>query len=204
MKHNVVLSGHGFRLEPLGYQHVSPLLDIIDADLWSGMSAVLPVGEVGIVNYIEDIYQAPDVMSFAVVDLVSGATIGSTAFCGINDDQKRIEIGRTFYDRKFWGCVVNPACKYLMLSQAFDSWGMKRVSLRADSRNLRSISAITKLGATYEGTMRGFRFAADGSRVDSMVFSILYSEWLNIKPNLLARINPLQVASLPKLVADQD
>lgn len=144
------------------------------------------------VNYIEDTLAVPDCLAFAVIDQVSGEVRGSTAFCALSHDQGRTEIGRTFYDRQVWGRVINPACKFLLLEHAFTTWGLFRVSLRADSRNARSIAAITRLGATYEGTLRGFRLAPDGSRADSLSFSILEPEWPQVRAGLLARIDPLR------------
>lgn len=146
-------------------------------------------------NYIEDALSAPDVYAFVVIDTVNGEVCGSTAYCGIDEEQGRLEIGRTFYDRSLWGRVVNPACKFLLLEYAFETWGMYRAAMRADSRNVRSINAITRLGATYEGTLRGFRVSPDGSRCDSMSFSILFPDWPVVRDGLLNRIDPLRTVS---------
>ncbi len=192
VEHNLVLDGHGFRLEPLALAHVGALAAAVDEAMWSGMSTPTPRGEVGMVNYVEDTLATPDCLAFAVIDQVSGEVRGSTAFCALSHDQGRAEIGRTFYDRQVWGRVINPVCKFLLLEHAFSTWGLFRVSLRADSRNTRSIAAITRLGATYEGTLRGFRLAPDGSRADSLSFSILEPEWPRVRAGLLDRIDPLR------------
>ncbi len=190
MQHEIVLEGYGFRLEPLSQAHVGALAEIVDPELWAGMSTPTPIGEVGMANYIEDALSASDVLPFVVIDTVNGEIVGSTAFCGVMPEQERLEIGRTFYARSMWGRVVNPACKYLLMEYAFDRWGMHRIALRVDSRNARSISAITRLGATYEGTLRGFRISPDGTRCDSMSFSILDHEWPSVRHGLLERIDP--------------
>lgn len=195
VQHEIVLVGYGFRLEPLSQAHVGALAKIVDPTMWAGMASATPVGEVGMANYIEDALSSPDTLPFAVVDTVNGEVCGSTAFCGVDESQGRLEIGRTFYDRSLWGRVVNPACKYLLLEYAFETWGMHRVAMRADSRNQRSINAITRLGATYEGTLRGFRVAPDGSRCDSMSFSILFPDWPVVRDGLLNRIDPLRTMS---------
>jgi RimJ/RimL family protein N-acetyltransferase len=198
MQHEIVLEGYGFRLEPLSQAHVGALAEIVDPQLWSGMSTPTPIGEVGMANYIEDALAASDVLPFAVVDTVNGnEVIGSTALCGINLAQERLEIGRTFYARSMWGRVVNPVCKFLLMQYAFETLGIYRVSMRADSRNARSISAITRLGAQYEGTLRGFRIAPDNSRCDSMSFSVLAPEWSNVRQGLLERIDPAHM--MPKM-----
>lgn len=195
MQHEIVLSGYGFSLVPLSQAHVGALAKIVDPTMWSGMATPTPEGEVGMANYIEDAISAPDVLAFAVIDNVNGEVAGSTAFCGVDTEQGRLEIGRTFYDRSLWGRVVNPACKFLALEYAFETWGLYRVAMRADSRNVRSINAITRLGATYEGTLRGFRVAPDGSRCDSMSFSILFPDWPVVRDGLLDRIDPLRNVS---------
>lgn len=196
MQHDIVLEGYGFRLEPLSQAHVGALAVIVDPHMWAGMSTPTPVGEVGMANYIEDALSAIDVVPFAVIDTVNGEVVGSTAFTGVALDQGRAEIGRTFYARSLWGRVVNPACKFLLMRFAFETWGLYRVSMRADSRNARSISAITRLGARFEGTLRGFRLAPDGSRCDSLSFSILEPEWAGVKDGLLHRIDPLRRATV--------
>lgn len=192
MEHTIVLEGYGFRLEPLAPAHVGALAGAVDEQMWQGMSTPTPHGEVGMMNYIEDTLALPDCLAFTVIDQVSGEVRGSTAFCGVSHPQGRAEIGRTFYDRQVWGRIINPACKFLLLEHAFTGWGLFRVALRADSRNARSIAAITRLGATYEGTLRGFRLAPDGSRADSLSFSILEPEWPRVREGLLARIDPLR------------
>ncbi len=195
VQHEIVLVGYGFRLEPLSQAHVGALAKIVDQAMWSGMATPTPVGEVGMANYIEDALSAPDVFAFAVIDTINNEVCGSTAYCGVDEAQGRLEIGRTFYDRAQWGRVVNPACKFLLLEYAFETWGMYRTAMRADSRNSRSISAITRLGATYEGTLRGFRLAPDGSRCDSMSFSIVHPDWPVVRDGLLTRIDPLRAVS---------
>lgn len=198
MEHTLVLEGHGFRLEPLAVAHVGALAASVDDAMWSGMSTPTPRGELGMANYVEDTLAMPDCLAFAVIDQVSGEVRGSTAFCALSHDQGRVEVGRTFYDRRVWGRVINPACKFLLLEHAFSAWGLFRVALRADSRNTRSIAAITRLGATYEGTLRGYRLAPDGSRADSLSFSILEPDWPGVRAGLLARVDPLRQIAVVK------
>lgn len=192
VEHDRTLSGHGFRLEPLTQKHVGDLARMVDADLWSGMSTPLPEGEVGMMNYIEDSRSLEGCYPFAVVDAISGEVRGSTALVAHDPVARRVEIGRTFYDRAVWGRLINPAAKFLLLEHAFEDLGVFRVAMRADARNSRSLAAIERLGATREGTLRGFRDGPDGSRVDSVMFSILAPEWPGVRERLLARIDPLR------------
>ena len=192
VEHDITLSGHGFRLEPLTHKHVGELAAMVDAALWAGMASAMPVGEVGMMNYIEDAQALAGCYAFAVVDAVSDEVRGSTALIDHQVGARRVEIGRTFYDRAVWGRVVNPACKFLLLEHAFERLGVHRVELRADARNLRSLAAIERLGATREGPLRGYRDGQDGARVDSVGFSILAPEWAAVREGLLGRIDPLR------------
>lgn len=192
MEHDCTLSGHGFRLEPLTQKHVGDLARMVDADLWAGMSTPLPEGEVGMMNYIEDSLALEGCYPFAVIDAISGEVRGSTALVAHDPEARRLEIGRTFYDREVWGRLINPAAKFLLLEHAFEHMDVFRVAMRADARNSRSLAAIERLGATREGTLRGFRDGPDGTRVDSVMFSILATEWPGVRERLIARIDPLR------------
>lgn len=188
VEHDAVLEGHGFRLEPLAVAHAGALSQIVDATMWAGMSAVLPVGEVGMVNLVEDTVAAPGTLAFAVVETRTGAVVGSTAFRDLSVVDRRVEVGRTFLARATWGSRVNPAAKWLMLRHAFETWDMHRVGFRVDTRNERSLAAMRRLGAFEEGVMRGHRTAPDGSRADSVCFSILTPEWPGVELGLLERL----------------
>ncbi|WP_454050478.1 GNAT family N-acetyltransferase [Cellulomonas sp. Marseille-Q8402] len=100
----------------------------------------------------------------------------------------RVEIGHTYFAPRWWGTDNNPACKLLMLTHAFDTWGCARVALRADARNTRSVGAITRLGAVPEGVLRGHRRAPDGSLGDTAYFSVVAEEWPAVRDGLRARL----------------
>lgn len=140
------------------------------------------------VNFIEDTRATRALTAFAVVDAASGLVVGSTAFRDLSLDDRRVEIGRTFYARSTWGSLVNPVSKWLLLRHAFESWDVHRVGFRVDARNARSLAAMRRLGAYEEGVMRGHRTAPDGTRADSVCFSILAHEWAGVELGLLDRI----------------
>ena len=191
VEHDITLSGHGFRLEPLTHKHVGDLAAMVDSDLWAGMATPMPVGEVGLMNYIEDSQALDGCYAFAVVDEVSGEVRGSTALVDHQTGARRLEIGRTFYDRAVWGRVVNPVCKFLLLEHSFERLGVHRGQLRADARNARSLAAIRRLGAQPEGVLRGHRVAFDGTRSDTAYFSILRDEWPAARAGLEGRLAQL-------------
>jgi RimJ/RimL family protein N-acetyltransferase len=130
--------------------------------------------------------------AFAVMLRKNGRIIGSTAYLSIAAKHKRAEVGSTWYSPEFWGMVVNPECKYLLLKHAFEDWGAVRVQLGTDVNNLRSQRAILKLGAKLEGTLRNHGIRPDGSVRDALLYSIIASEWPEVKSGLLARIQNFQ------------
>ena len=102
----------------------------------------------------------------------------------------RVEIGHTFYGRRFWGGDTNPHTKLLMLAHAFDTWSCERVALRCDADNARSAAAIQRLGARPEGVLRAHRRRHDGTVADTAYFSVVRAEWPEVRAGLLARVEP--------------
>lgn len=188
MHHDTTLAGHGIRLVPLALDHAPALLNLIDPALWAGMITPVPRTVDQMAGVIGQCLDAPDRLGFTVLGADSGEVRGSSWFYDVHHGQERCEIGNTFYGRQWWGGHTNPACKLLMLTHAFDMWGMHRVALRADTRNTRSIGAITRMGAVPEGVLRGHRVGPDGSRGDTAYFSILAPEWPPVRARLLDRL----------------
>ena len=110
--------------------------------------------------------------------------VGSTRFLDITLKDKNLEIGWTWYNPMVWRSAVNTECKYLLLEYCFETLGLNRVQLKTDSRNERSQNAILRLGALKEGTLRKHRVLDDGYIRDTVVFSIIDSEWPHIKKRL--------------------
>ena len=123
--------------------------------------------------------------SFAVVLKESGEVIGHTSFMDYQERNRSIEIGTTFYSKNFWRSFVNTECKLLLLTNAFEVQKLHRVTLKTDGKNLRSQTAIKRIGATYEGALRENMQRPDGSWRDTAYFSILESEWLAVKERLV-------------------
>lgn len=199
MQHDTALEGFGVRLVPLDERHAPALGALVDDGIWAGMSSRVPRGTEAMAGYVRDAVAAPGRLAFAVLGPGSGdasdkesggadVVCGSTSLYEWVPSQGRLELGSTFYAREWWGGVTNPACKYLLLSHAFEGLGVARVALRADARNSRSIGAIRRLGAVPEGVLRSHRVAPDGSRQDTAYFSILRDEWPTVRDGLLARL----------------
>jgi RimJ/RimL family protein N-acetyltransferase len=190
MLHDLTLEGYGARLVPLADEHAEALSAFVDDRLWAGMSSPTPDTPDGMRAEIRGAQQAPGRLALAVLDVATGSVRGSTSFYDWDQRIGRVEIGYTYYDPRWWGTTNNPACKLLMLTHAFETWGCARVAFRADARNTRSIAAIRRLGAVPEGVLRSHRLAPDGSRGDSAYFSILADEWPAVRSALEVRLSP--------------
>lgn len=129
-------------------------------------------------------------MPFVVRRVVDGEIIGSTRYYNISQEHHRLTIGYTWYIVDVWGTVVNPECKYLLLRHAFETLHINRVELLTDVRNLRSRAAIKKLGAIEEGILRWHMIVEDGRIRDTVVHSIIKSEWPPVKLGIEARLIP--------------
>lgn len=125
---------------------------------------------------------------FAVRRRSDARLVGMSRLFDISAENKRLEIGYTWYAPQTWGTAVNPAAKRLLLEHCFDDWQARRVQFLTDNRNLHSQTALKKLGATHEGVLRAHRIRPDGSRRDSHVFSILPEEWPAVRQKLDERL----------------
>jgi RimJ/RimL family protein N-acetyltransferase len=127
-------------------------------------------------------------IAFAVTRPADGAFLGITSWLDPSETNKSVEIGMTCYAPEAQGTVVNPSCKRLLMGHAFEAWGARRVQYQVDERNLRSRTAVLKLGAVQEGILRNHKTVADGFVRNTVFFSILDSEWPEVKAKLDVRI----------------
>jgi RimJ/RimL family protein N-acetyltransferase len=125
---------------------------------------------------------------FAVRRLADDAIVGSTSYGNIVPEHARTQIGWTWYTKAAQATAVNPEAKLLLLANAFEAAGYKRVEFKTDARNARSRAAILKLGAKEEGTFRSHMWMPDGSRRDTVYFSVTDTEWPAVKAGLERRI----------------
>jgi RimJ/RimL family protein N-acetyltransferase len=132
---------------------------------------------------------------WAVRELTSGAIVGSTRYHDIVAEIDRVEIGYTWYARRWQRSYVNTVCKLLLLGHAFDNLGCKVVGLRTDNFNLASQRAIEALGARKDGVIRHHSARRDGTVRDSVMYSILASEWPDVKRHLQFRLTRHESAS---------
>jgi RimJ/RimL family protein N-acetyltransferase len=186
-----VLEGRGIRLEPLTADHHDALATAVaDGRLWELWYTAVPSPD-AVREYIQAALKGQQdghMLPWAVRDLASGTVIGSTRFHDILPPLDRVEIGHTWYGQSHQRTHVNTTCKLLVLAHAFETVGCKVVGLRTDTFNFRSQRAIEALGATRDGVIRHFRIRRDGTFGDTVMYSVLASEWPDVKRHLELRL----------------
>ena len=190
----ITLTGKHIGLEPMRPAHGPTLLEAgRAAEIWEWMPSG-PINEATMDGWMKKAMLAESQgreYPFVVILVPSGRLVGSTRYLDVQEDDRTVEIGWTWYAPDAWGGMVNPEAKYLLMRHAFDDWGAIRVALKTDIRNLHSQAAIKKLGAKYEGLLRNQRIRRDGSYRDTVVFSITEREWPAVKSRLEKRIEQL-------------
>jgi RimJ/RimL family protein N-acetyltransferase len=187
----VTLEGNGIRLEPLTRAHETDFAAAIEDgtlyNLW--YTAVPEPGKVDqYINVALDGQKAGHMLPWAVRELTTNKVIGSTRYHDILPAVDRVEIGYTWYGESWQRSRVNTTCKLLLLSHAFDTVGCKVVGLRTDNFNFRSQRAIEALGAKKDGVIRHHHQRRDGSVRDSVMYSILWTEWPDVQRHLTLRL----------------
>jgi RimJ/RimL family protein N-acetyltransferase len=188
----VTLQGRHIRLEPLTLNHLDGLCEIgLDPDLWRWIPAPVKSRD-DMRDYIRLALQWQTdgtALPFATVDQSSGRVVGSTRYMNIDKPNRHVEIGATWIGRPWQRTVVNTEAKYLMLCHAFETLGCFRVELKTDALNQQSRSAILRIGASQEGIFRKHVVCADGRLRDSVYFSIIDSEWPEVKARLEEKLH---------------
>ena len=187
----VTLTGYGLALVPLSLQHQMGLsAAAADGELWKLRVTSVPEPE-NTRTYIEAALQmreAGNRLAFAVTREGSDDVIGSTSFHDILPAVERLEIGYTWYAKRFQRTAVNTSCKLLLMTHAFEKLGCKVVGWRTDNFNFASQRAIERLGAHKDGVIRGHSLRRDGTIRDTVMYSLRAGEWLEVKAQLLDRL----------------
>ena len=190
---NYILEDDRVMLRPLQQKDVVHLLPFAlhEPELWK-YSLVSAAGEEGLQNYMNITFKARGEgkeYPFIVFDKRTNEYAGSTRFYDIQIELQTLQLGYTWYGKKFQGTGVNKHCKYLLLSFAFERIGMERFELRADNNNERSIAAMKSIGCKVDGILRSNMPKREGGRRDSIVLSILKDEWFGeVKEKLRMRL----------------
>ena len=189
----VMLTGKHVRLEPLAEKHIPGLAEIgVGQTFWDFMV----YGNIATVEdmrgWVQDILSRAEKgtdLPFVAIHLASARVAGATRYLNIMPKDRGLEIGGTWYGPDFQRTPVNTECKYLLLQHAFETLGCIRVQLKTDLRNERSQKAIERIGAVKEGILRNHMILPDGRIRDSVFYSILDTEWPEVKKRLEEMMN---------------
>ncbi len=183
----VTLEGTYIRLEPLTMHHHAQLCEVgLDEDLWRLTTTMIKTPE-DLKRYIETAMQGQaegSALPFAIIEKQSGKAIGSSRYGNIDQTHRRLEIGWTWIAKVWQRSVVNTEMKYLLLQHAFETLGCIRVEFKTDSLNERSRNALLRIGAKEEGIFRNHMITLGGRLRHSVYFSIIDSEWVDVKRKL--------------------
>ncbi|MGA2549883.1 MAG: GNAT family protein [Burkholderiaceae bacterium] len=187
----VTLSGSIARLEPLDESHANDLVAAAqDGELWKLWYTSVPSPD-SVGRYVaaalamrENLHAMP----FVVREVSSGELVGCTRFFNVEPDHRRLEIGYTWYAQRVQRTLLNTECKLMLLGHAFERLNCIAVEFRTHWMNHRSRAAIARLGAKQDGVLRSHQIAPDGSLRDTVVFSIIASEWPAVRQHLLFKL----------------
>ena len=190
---DITLEGKAVKLVPLKREH-APLLWEAMKDHAEDIFRWIPYPmrtEEDSSKFIDNVlaeHQRGLSVPFATIDRSSGKIAGSTRFMAIDVPNRHVEIGSTWIAPAWQRTAVNTEAKYLMLRHAFETWKCMRVEFKTDSMNEKSRTAILRLGAKEEGTFRNHMVTWNGRIRHSIYFSIIDSEWPDVKRGLEARM----------------
>ena len=186
----VILNGKYVRLESMTEDHIPGLAEIgVGQTFWDFMLYGRMDSVEDMRNWVRDILsraQNGTDLPFVAIHLASGKVAGATRYLNIMPKDRGLEIGGTWYGTEYQRTPVNTECKYLLLTHAFERLGCIRVQLKTDLRNVRSQNAIERIGAKREGILRNHMVLPSGQFRDSVFYSILDSEWPEVKKRLEA------------------
>ncbi len=181
------LTGHTIELRPLQEADSAALVEAAaDGELWNMKVTIVP-GPDTVDSYIATALagqRAGTVMPFVIIKRESGQVVGSTRFWKIDRANRRLEIGHSWLRSSAQRSGVNTEAKYLLLTYAFEVVNAVRVQFTTDELNEKSRVAIARIGAKQEGIVRHERIMPDGRKRNSVRFSIIDSEWADVKTSL--------------------
>ena len=189
-----VLQGETIKLAPLKLEHLSELFEAAsDESIWLWTVNVVKTRE-DMFRYVETALgeaARKTALPFVTIEKSSNKIIGSTRFGNIDAGNRKTEIGWTWINPQWQRTRVNTEAKFLMLRHAFETWNCIRVEIKTDVLNEKSRSAIRRIGAIEEGILRQHLITDTGRFRDTVYFSIIDSEWRNVKAILNNKLRGL-------------
>jgi len=186
---NTQLKGDFVTLEPLSNDHIAGLKEaVLDGESWKLWFANVPTPK-SMDNYVAKAISESKKgnIAFAVKCNVTDKVVGTTRFYGVDAKNKRAMLGYTWYAASVRRTPVNTECKFLLLKYLFEKHSAIAVEFRTHFFNQGSRKAIERLGAKQDGILRNHQVMSDGSIRDTVVYSIISSEWPSVKNNLLSK-----------------
>lgn len=183
----VTLRGEHAVLEPLAAAHAADLQDAArDGELWKlWYTSVVPPERMGAeIERRLALQKQGSMLPFAVIDPAAHRAVGMTTYMNIDATNRRVEIGSTWYAKRVQRTALNSECKLMLLTHAFETLDCIAVEFRTHWMNQQSRAAIERLGAKQDGVLRNHAIASDGSYRDTVVFSIIESEWPAVRRHL--------------------
>jgi N-acetyltransferase len=183
----VTLRGTLATLEPLATEHEAALASAAaDGELWRlWYTGVAEPGRMrAYIATALDMRERLEAMPFVVREAATGDVVGCTRFFNVDPVNRRLEIGHTWYAQRVQRSGLNTECKLLLLTHAFETLDCIAVEFRTHWFNFQSRAAIARLGAKQDGVLRNHALHPDGSRRDTVVFSIIDGEWPAVKQHL--------------------
>jgi RimJ/RimL family protein N-acetyltransferase len=183
----LILRGSHVSLEPLSHDHHDDLVEAVtDGVLWNLWYTSVPMPD-AVHAEIErrlNLQNQSAMLPFAVIENVTNKAVGMTNYMNVDGQNRRLEIGGTWYRKRVQRTAINTECKLLLLRHAFESLNCIAVEFRTHFFNQRSRRAIERLGAKFDGVLRNHLIGADGTIRDTCVYSIIASEWPTVKVHL--------------------
>ena len=187
----VTLQGPHARLEPLSQDHHDGLMEAVkDGELWKLWYTFVPKPE-DMRKEIDrrlGLQAAGSMLPWTVFD-PDGQIAGMTTYMNVDTPNRRVEIGSTWYAKRVQRSAVNTQCKLLLLAHAFEKLDCIAVEFRTHFFNHQSRRGIERLGAKQDGILRNHQIAPNGTLRDTVVYSIIASEWPTVKAHLTYQSN---------------
>ncbi|MGZ4290176.1 MAG: GNAT family N-acetyltransferase [Gaiellaceae bacterium] len=177
------LEGRIVRVEPIAEPHRDGLREAAERE-WH-IHRFTNMATFGFDRWFDLALESEQDLPFVVV--VGGRPVGSSRYLNVEPMHRRVEIGWTWLEREQWGTGANVETKYLLLRNAFESWGAMRVEFKTDARNLRVRGALLGVGASFEGIFRKHMILPDSIR-DSAWYAIVDDDWPRVKAMLEEKI----------------
>jgi RimJ/RimL family protein N-acetyltransferase len=181
------LKGRHVELHPLSLDHLNGLVAAVeDGEIWKlwYTSAPKPENVEAEIHRRLQLQQAGAMLPFTVIDPGTGQAVGMTTYMNVDAANRRVEIGSTWYARRVQRTGLNTEAKLLLLGHAFETLGCIAVEFRTHFMNQQSRRALERLGAKLDGVLRSHQIAPNGSLRDTVVYSVIASEWPAVKTHL--------------------